>query len=307
METRNLQQRLDTINAVLAPLAAYRLDAQALAAARQVVAERKAQATRAAEAHQTAQLGLGTIDQARRTKERDENLFEGEQAARIIRQNAEFELTPEEVIAFQARIAEIDRDLPGLHVRRGQLESKAVDESNRQTARAEALEAYNAQGRKFANLQFRANVDEKVAELLGIAKAQATEVLTRQQLPQAIERFLVQTTAGHYARIAQGAGSLAIHSDGKGGALTDEELSTGTRDQFYLAMRLGYLVTLCPHDRPPLVLDDPLLHCDPERRRAILEGLAAYSTDPHGGQVILFSAQDFPEYTAYPCHILGGA
>jgi uncharacterized protein YhaN len=70
-----------------------------------------------------------------------------------------------------------------------------------------------------------------------------------------------------------------------------ERMSTGTREQLYLALRIASLerhVEL--HGPMPVILDDVVLHSDPERKTAILAALAqlsrstqviAFSHDPH--------------------------
>ncbi|MCC6456916.1 MAG: AAA family ATPase [Caldilineaceae bacterium] len=73
-----------------------------------------------------------------------------------------------------------------------------------------------------------------------------------------------------------------------------QELSCGTQDQLYFAMRLALVDNLWPEMHPPLFLDDPFVTFDPERRQAAMQlctGLAAYR------QVFLFTcSDDYDEY-----------
>lgn len=56
-------------------------------------------------------------------------------------------------------------------------------------------------------------------------------------------------------------------------------LSTGARDQLYLALRVAALERHAGHDEPiPFVIDDVLIHFDDDRARAALEILAELST-----------------------------
>ena len=66
-----------------------------------------------------------------------------------------------------------------------------------------------------------------------------------------------------------------------------EEMSEGTADQLYLALRLAALdVRRTSHPQIPLVLDDALITSDDERVANILRALARFA---QGGQVMLFT------------------
>jgi uncharacterized protein YhaN len=66
-----------------------------------------------------------------------------------------------------------------------------------------------------------------------------------------------------------------------------DAMSTGTRDQLYLALRLASLEPILEGTEPmPFVVDDILIQFDDERARATLETLADFSTKT---QVILFT------------------
>ncbi|HEX4354912.1 MAG TPA: hypothetical protein VHZ95_18400, partial [Polyangiales bacterium] len=72
-----------------------------------------------------------------------------------------------------------------------------------------------------------------------------------------------------------------------GSRLGVEGLSTGTRDQLYLALRLASLEHLASRQElMPLVLDDILIHFDDDRARAALDVLADFASTT---QVLLFT------------------
>jgi uncharacterized protein YhaN len=89
-------------------------------------------------------------------------------------------------------------------------------------------------------------------------------------------------------------------------------MSTGTREQLYLALRLASLerhVEL--YGAMPVILDDVVLHSDPKRKTAILRALAelgrttqviAFSHDP---QVVAL-AQNALDAELVTLHELGG-
>jgi ABC-type hemin transport system ATPase subunit len=72
-------------------------------------------------------------------------------------------------------------------------------------------------------------------------------------------------------------------------AAGDGELSRGTVDQLYLAARLALIDLLFQDARPPLLMDDPFVTFDPQRRQAALH-LCREIADTH--QVLFFTCHD---------------
>ncbi len=100
-----------------------------------------------------------------------------------------------------------------------------------------------------------------------------------------------QMTCGSFKRLEASHGSAdavvleAVRPDGA--ALTVDQLSEGTRDQLYLALRLAALAENAVAGEPyPLVLDDLLMTFDETRSRAALEVLGELSATT---QVLLFT------------------
>jgi uncharacterized protein YhaN len=307
----HLEQRRMDLGKVLEGLATAlqaaggRPDVETLSEARSRLDARKGDAQAARAARDLAQASRTAIDREALTQQRTRSAFDGEVAARTIKENGEYVLAPEELTQFRQRIEAIDADLPDLLRTSGQLDARATDDSSRQTQRAETVEMLDITLRSLASLEQHAAVDEQVANLIKTARGQAIGVLRDQELPRLAARYVEQLTAGRYSAIEVQGERTTLVSAQKGSALADAELSSGTRDQFYLAVRLAYLVRLCGFDRAPLVLDDPLIHTDPARRQAVLGFLAEYAAGPEGGQVLLFTCHDFPEYAAYPVRRVG--
>lgn len=69
-----------------------------------------------------------------------------------------------------------------------------------------------------------------------------------------------------------------------------DELSTGTRIQLLLAVRLAYIETIEQHYRLPLLADELLANSDDERAQAIIAALVEICRD--GRQVFYFTAQE---------------
>ncbi len=68
-----------------------------------------------------------------------------------------------------------------------------------------------------------------------------------------------------------------------------DQLSLGAREQFALLVRLGLAEVLAQGRRLPLVLDDPLVNADPQRRDALLRALRHASGKL---QIILFTCHE---------------
>ncbi len=123
------------------------------------------------------------------------------------------------------------------------------------------------------------------------------EVYERDRQPEVL-RFASQAigriTAGRYTAVRQRSdekGLVAVDAFGR--QLSPEELSRGTAEQIYLALRLGLaasygerVVTL------PLVLDDVLVNFDPDRARAVLSVLGEFAAE-EGRQALLFTCHPF--------------
>jgi uncharacterized protein YhaN len=78
---------------------------------------------------------------------------------------------------------------------------------------------------------------------------------------------------------------VAVRSDGI--EVTPSAMSTGTREQLWLAVRLAYVRQYGEASEPlPLILDDPLVNFDAARARATLAVLADFAKKT---QVLLFT------------------
>jgi uncharacterized protein YhaN len=78
-----------------------------------------------------------------------------------------------------------------------------------------------------------------------------------------------------------------------------DELSQGARDQVYLSARLALSDLIFGDARPPLLMDDPFVKFDPERREAALKLCKDLAADR---QIILFTCHD--GYDAFADHVI---
>ncbi len=76
-----------------------------------------------------------------------------------------------------------------------------------------------------------------------------------------------------------------------------DRLSVGAREQFALLVRLGLAEVFAADARLPLVLDDPLVNADPERRRALLGALRHAARNL---QLLLFTCHEADHDELYP-------
>lgn len=98
-------------------------------------------------------------------------------------------------------------------------------------------------------------------------------------------------TSGRYQRIVQdeqGGALLAVGADGRSKQV-GSELSRATTEQLYLSVRIGLAQDLAGRGIAlPLVMDDVLVHFDPERTRAVAEVLGDCTRRQ---QVLVFTSQ----------------
>jgi uncharacterized protein YhaN len=109
------------------------------------------------------------------------------------------------------------------------------------------------------------------------------------EMIRGISRLLATMTQGRYVEIdrpSSDLGALYIRS-ADGAERLPEQLSTGTREQLYLAIRLGYVLHYCQQAEPlPIVMDDVLVNFDADRALATLEALRDAS---HQAQILFFT------------------
>ncbi|MGQ9660400.1 MAG: ATP-binding protein, partial [Thermochromatium sp.] len=149
-------------------------------------------------------------------------------------------------------------------------------------------------------------IERTCAALCSRVKRYVRVCLAARILREAIEQFRQQhrnpllASAGAYFAALTCQRFIAVDSDfdvadqsilvgvrANGERVRVESMSTGTRDQLYLALRLAHLDLHLAHAPPlPFIVDDILIQFDDERARATLEVLADLSNKT---QVILFT------------------
>ena len=163
---------------------------------------------------------------------------------------------------------------------------EAIDASDRAALAREAMEAaaarYRAAIKPWARLRLaRALLQESVRRFRERAQA---PMMTH------ASAYFALVTGGDYEKVItddSGPHPLLCAVRTGGARVTIDEMSEGTADQLYLALRLAALeVRRLAHPPMPLVLDDVLMTSDDRRAAHILRALARFAEQ---GQVLLFT------------------
>jgi uncharacterized protein YhaN len=145
---------------------------------------------------------------------------------------------------------------------------------------------------------------DSMAKAMASANEEAATVLE-----PIVGRVLSRSTLGRYSRVIM-ANNLDLSVSTPSGmpyapaSMETCDLSKGTLDQLYFAVRYGLLEFLSPGDGSPLILDDALVHWDPNRRSATLELLDEISDKR---QVLLFTCEGYGSEFADSLVLLPGA
>ncbi len=99
---------------------------------------------------------------------------------------------------------------------------------------------------------------------------QAQNKFERERQPDVIrhaERFFLDVTDGAYQGVYSPLGSSEINvRDAAGNVRTPQQLSRGTREQLFLALRFGLILEMGQHsERLPVIVDEALVNFDPTR------------------------------------------
>ena len=137
---------------------------------------------------------------------------------------------------------------------------------------------------------------EHASEWSRLTIAEALLEKTRQKFEQErqpsvirhAQDFFSGVTGQRYNRLYAPIGEQAITvTDATGGSKQPGELSRGTREQLYLALRFGLIREFGEHsERLPVVVDEALVNFDPERARLAAESFAQLAET---NQVLVFT------------------
>jgi DNA repair exonuclease SbcCD ATPase subunit len=133
-------------------------------------------------------------------------------------------------------------------------------------------EQLNAASVELDRLEETLAVYELAVETMQTAR-QSTLVHAQDKLAPLAGAYLAELTGGRYTstRVDSDLNVLVASAGSPDGVVEPGQLSKGTQDQLYFALRLALMDLLFPSARPPLLLDDPFVKFDGARRIAALQ------------------------------------
>lgn len=199
----------------------------------------------------------------------------------------------EDFDAFLNELAESDTDTLPLKRDEVQKQHDQIDQDRDEALKleSEARTAFQSMDGSSQAAALQLEQESAFAQLGSAVDRLAPLLLAQSLLKRAIDRFekehqpamlmevgrlLSRMTAGRYVGIRRRldeAGTMQVeHQNGK--LKTPDQLSTGTREQLYLAIRLAYVQQYCSDSEPlPLIMDDILVNFDEQRAKNTLEVL----------------------------------
>lgn len=190
-------------------------------------------------------------------------------------------------------------------------EQRRLHESKR-TVRDRQVQLRSAIGSTATELKHLATIDEEIAvaqteekrlkayrDALELAHSELTEATKQYQrqfapkLETQLSDALSRLTVGRYSQVKIDPSTLAVtlrlaNSDT---SIKSDRLSTGTRDLVYLMLRIGIAQIMSSSgEKPPLLLDDTLVHLDHDRYVRTLEFLQQLASET---QMFLFTKDEW--------------
>ncbi len=198
---------------------------------------------------------------------------------------------------FAAALESAERGIVDSELADARAELERVDAdfraaSERVGAAEEALKQLDGGARA---AEVGAGVESRRAALRGLVHQYAVVTLSRALLERQVARFqerhqprMIEELSSLFAALTEGRYTrvypryddegtfVAVRADGV--EVAPAAMSTGTREQLWLAVRLAYVRQYCEASEPlPLILDDPLVNFDAARARATLTVLADFA------------------------------
>ncbi|MEA1951665.1 MAG: hypothetical protein U9N87_09780, partial [Planctomycetota bacterium] len=232
----------------------------------------------AAEARQKAELQKEVDDRAREIKAaagtEDIEAFEDRLS------KADTDSLEQELQATREELAAAEKQHEEAAIQVG----KVQEELERLDTRSEAAEAVATLESRRAELH--AAVDRwaplVLAESLMNGAIASFEQEHQPKMLQSVSELFSEMTLGRYLGVHRRLDeSDTLLADAANGSVKEPaELSTGTREQLYLAIRLAYVRHYCRGSEPlPLVMDDVLVNFDDERAAQTLDALIKIAAD----------------------------
>lgn len=121
------------------------------------------------------------------------------------------------------------------------------------------------------------------------------KVYERERQPKVVqlasEYFSYMTGEAQYRLFAPVGENTFVVENSQGIRFTPEELSRGTAEQLYLSLRLALADTFSQPEQLPLIMDDPFVNFDHERKSRVF---SLFQKGNKNRQIIYFTCHDFP-------------
>ena len=192
----------------------------------------------------------------------------------------------DDVRQCEARLEEIDEQRSELDTERGAIRTTLDGLASEEDSSRLRLERH----RLSEELQGHAR-DWAVRTIAESLIRQAQSKFERERQPDVIrhaERFFLDVTDGAYQGAYSPLGSSEINvRDAAGNIRTPQQLSRGTREQLFLALRFGLILELGQRsERLPVIVDEALVNFDPDRG---VRAAASFIDLSETNQVLVFT------------------
>ncbi|MGO3749798.1 ATP-binding protein, partial [Vagococcus salmoninarum] len=227
-------------------------------------------------------------------------LFENQQRSQQAAELAKLSLQVDQLFNDQqdyqlatlvTRKEELKEEIPDL-IRKQQEQSGAIEKLRFLIQQQESDGTLRELYQKEANLEteLRELINQWYDNRLGDEILQATlDQLAKSQLPDLLRTttaFFKLLTAERFVEVSYEGDELLL-KDQQGLDYAVKELSTGSRDQLYMAIRLGFIQLHSQESLSPVIIDDGWLHYDSQRKQQLFRLLKQLSCD---NQIICLSS-----------------
>ncbi len=212
-------------------------------------------------------------------------------------------MTPVEVNKLQAGIERLETEQAELGVTRQRLQLKLEDQPGLAEDLLRAEEQLVTAKTAYQRAQERNEVYQLTYDLLAEARA-GTLKRAQEQLGPRTAAYLERLTHGRY-RQAWIDPELQIELADPAQPdrrISPRRLSRGAQDQLYMATRLALVDLLFPAANPPILLDDPFVHFDPQRLAAAIDICCELAGER---QLLLFTCSDRYNHVGHHIHMPG--
>lgn len=195
------------------------------------------------------------------------------------------------------QLERIESSRQTLHQEIGSLKERIDQLANSEQAQQNLQQIQNFRG-ELAELAEQWILERLAQELL----SRSMELFSSENEPKLLSltrEYLAHLTGGRYTNVEHDKvdkNQFVIRNQ-HGEAFSPDRLSTGTREQLYLAIRMAFITNHCEHHEPlPVIMDDCFVNFDDRRTRLAIEAISKW--DPSVQTIILSCHSRVPRLLA---------